>query len=91
MGVVTAGLLIISGNSATAVMNQGTTLPENYNTSSAEQPSNANYNIDNDKTQEKDTVDEQELKNLVETIPSNEILLAGCITTNQGTICSWPW
>ncbi|MEH2424867.1 MAG: hypothetical protein V7K48_29385 [Nostoc sp.] len=89
LGLVIAGLVVISGNSAIAVMNQVTTLPENYNTSSGEQTSNANYSIDNNKTKTegKDTVEEKETKRFLKTIPSNEIIIAGCIITNQGMVC----
>ncbi|MEH2162212.1 MAG: hypothetical protein V7K38_14500 [Nostoc sp.] len=94
LGVVItgSGLIVISGNSAIAAMNQSTTLPENYNASSGEQSSNANYSMDNDKTQTKgkDTVEKKEIKTLVETIPTNEILIADCIITSQGMVCSLP-
>ncbi|MEH2273038.1 MAG: hypothetical protein V7K68_32230 [Nostoc sp.] len=88
LGVVIAGLIAISGNSAIAAMNQGITLPENYNTLSGEQTSDVNYSI-NKKTQTKgkNPVEKQEIKKFVKTIQSKKILLAGCIITNQGMIC----
>lgn len=92
LGVIMGSFLAISGNSVIATTSQVNTLPENYNTLFDEHPSNANYSISNDptQTQSNDNTKEQEPKNLVETSSNHELFIAGCITTNQGTVCTWP-
>ncbi len=49
-----------------------------------------NCTLDLAKIQNSDAVGKQKVQNFAAVIPHNKIVLKGCITTNQGTICSWP-